>query len=308
LGAALSEFIEVQKMMEEALKNLREEVKKEATRRIQGHMTKENFDEAKDIVKRLENFTKFSFKSNAEEISSFAKNMFEEEFPFSETVPFQKMEITKDEKEKEGNIEDLKEMLENVGYNSNLRAKEEDENVLNQLRKLEEAKLIQTGNLSLYGKREMLFEFTEKGRECFQKWFHVTPNPTLKEQIESKHSSLTKGLFLYDVENALQEREYIIEDSSLNQIEISKGKEYYHLTLLADEKKESAIHKILDRKNQLKNIGFITPTNHANEIAKKATETWTKKNPTKCKFLSIHFATVKNIKEDPKIFHSMIFK
>jgi len=316
LEEALQAFMEADEGMREALQFLREATKEEGLKTIQVHINDENFISANAIIEHLNSFTKLEFHSNADEISTFAREIFQEEGSktsyqrtplkkklnkvnmFSNVALVTEEEIDTDEKE----------ILKTLGYTAISRVKDATKDLNEEvLWNLSEKGYIEIEEIILGEKTSVTFELTEKGKEEFEKIAGIEANESFKSQLMKKHGSISKGFFLYDVENGLQQRDYQINEIGANQIEIAKDNRHFYLTVDAGEFEENDYFKILNRKNQLKNIGFICLNESVMNQAKESTMKWSKQNESKCKFLSVHFTTLDRIENEATIFQTENF-
>ena len=320
IQTALNDFIKAQAVVEKTLDALREEVKLQATRKIHAHMIEEDFESSNQVIKQLESFTRYSFLSNGEEITQLAKQIIGEggyeelsnhSFLKKETSikPFHSFK--EDVDKNNDNLISIEEeqAIEFIGNNGDERKWNKRNNTFyHHVKTLEDKGYIQSYPVHLYESVFSLYSLTKSGKEVYEKRCGVSSGLSLIEELESQHTSIEKGLFLFDVENEFQKRNYIIEDSKLTHLEISKGKEHFYLTLVSKSHAESYYANALNKKNQLKNIGFIFAKQEELEKAKRYTEAWTEQNRTKCRFLTIHFATLEDVSENPDIFSSIDFK
>lgn len=324
---AFETFVEYNEIMNEALNDLRDAVKKEGSKKIQELINNEEFDSVERINQELKEFTKLSFESNAEEIGEFAKGLFEKDANRmknktvsrakkklgeinEEKSSFSDVSVITDEQTEERLDLEEKEVqtIKTLGYTSASRIEDaKDDLNESEIKSLSKKGYINTEEIAIGGNKFLSFELNEQGKEKFKELFEIEPNESHRIQLKKKYPSIRKGFFMYDIENGLEERGYEIHDISLNQIEISKDRRHSYLTPDIGDFKVEEYKKILNRKNQLKTIGFICPTKEIMKKAKKATNEWAKGNPAKCKFLTVHFTTLEMIKEEANVFETIKF-
>ena len=305
---ALEVFMRYTEEMEKTLKVLREAVKEQGSDSIQHYINDENFQKANEIISELNEFTNMEFTSNAQEIYAFAEKIMKSQ----PEVPHKQKNknITTVSIVKESNTLEQKEIdfVKTIGYTSLSRltdtTEEMDESVLSSLIKKGyiEGETIQIANEEVF-----VFELSQQGKKLFEQTYRIEPNESLKSQLNKKYASLPLGFFLFDVENTLQQRNYQVNEIGVHQIEIVKDKRYTYLTPDLGKFSEQDYFKVLNRKNQLKNIGFISLNEELMENAKNATKKWAEKNKQKCKFLTVHFTTPEKMEQSPKIFDTLRF-
>lgn len=315
---ALDKFIKCNEDMENALKELRDALKTESSQIIQRHIGNEEFDKANQIINKLNEFTKVDFKSNAGEIKTFAENIFNiQEKSYLDTPQINIIsEKQIEEIDAEEEIDEIKkfealshqeqEIVENIGYSGISRLK--DFNVVieqTDILSLEKKGILKAEEIK-YGKEKLLtFELTEEGRKYFEDICGIEANESLKSELKKKHKTIEKGFFLYDLENALQNRNIEIHSLGENQVEISEDGKHCYLTPDIGNFTKSDYLRILNQKKQLLNIGFICANNEILNKAKTIVQEWFEGNEQKSKLLTIQLTNIGNIEEKARFFETL---
>lgn len=305
---ALEVFMGYTNQMEEALKTLREAVKEQGSENIQHFINEEQFEKANEIIKELNEFTKMEFESNAEAIYAFAEKIIESQ-PEALRKPKQKTAPIVSVVKESDNLRAMEmALLKEIGYTSLSRLSDTSEPFEEDvLLSLMDKGYLKGERITSVKEEFYAFELSDKGKTEFEETYGIEPNESLKSQLEKKYNSLSLGFFLFDVENALQERNYQVNEMGVHQIEILKDKRYTYLTPDMGRFAEKDYFKVLNRKNQLKNIGFVSINEEVMEKAKQATKKWADNNKDKCKFLTVHFTTIEKMEESPKEFDVIRF-
>lgn len=310
---AIKDFMDSVNTMKDALEVLRTTVKQQGSVAIQEQISRENFEFADSILESLKEFTQMEFESNAEEILEYASGIIQ-----LETVPavkkakvqsYNSSTTTKIQtRERESLNEKELSLIETIGLTGLSRTKDATEELVEELiEELEEKGYLSLETIRWNEESFYLFELTEKGKQEFKSRFGMEANESFKSEMKKKNSSLTKGLYLYDIENALQTREFKIHKMNDNQIEISKNNVHYYLTPDMGQFRERDYYEILNKKNQLKSIGFICVDKNHMEKTKEIVQKWVSENEKKCKFLSIHLTTIDDIENNVNIFDSLVY-
>lgn len=136
------------------------------------------------------------------------------------------------------------------------------------------------------------------------------PKPTVTHQpiVEKKEEKVAAPIDLLDeAVDAFKQRSFSIHKIEKHHLEISKDNLHYYFTPVYGNPTSEFYHKIMEEKNELKNIGFICSNKEILEKAKKHTLEWTDQNKSRCKFLSVRFTTIEDIKHTPKVFETVPF-
>lgn len=305
---ALQVFMGHAKQMEDALKILREAVKEQGSDSIQHYINEENFERANEIISELNHFTNLAFVSNTEEIYAFAEKIIGRQTEVPHRIKNQTISAISVVKSATALEPNEVELLKSIGYTSLSRLADAPETMEEHvLHSLVEKEYVQGENVPFSEGEVFVFELSPKGKKEFESLYGIEPNESLKSQLTKKYTSLSIGLFLFDVENSLQRRNYQVNEAGIHQIEVVKEKRFTYLTPDLGQFAEEDYFKILDKKNQLKNIGFVSMNEPLMEKAKKATKTWAEQNQEKCKFLTVHFTNVEKMEQSPKIFDTLRF-
>lgn len=303
---ALRKFIECHQEILESLNELRITAKEEGSKIIQNHVKEENFTSATKVIKELDTFTKIEFESNIERIISSAQSIFEG----TEKLIEKETKHISVSKEIGGILlsEMEKETLEIVGLTGVSRIQDSKKEIkIQTLNSLEEKGLLRIEDIQWGVHTTKTFELTIRGKQKFKELFGMEATDSFKTEIVEKYGSVEKGFFLYDVESSLQLREFTVNELNGADIEVSKDNKHYYLTSLYNNVDEKEYFKILDEKNSLKSIGFICADKASLTKAKEATEKWTTENESRCRFLSVHLATIEDIKNSPKVFETLSY-
>lgn len=305
---ALQVFMEYAEQMEDALKLLREAVKEQGSDSIQHYINEENFEKANEIIKELNEFTNMEFDSNAQQIYGFAERIINSQSDIPHKAKAKAIPSVSVIKPSRILGPKENELIKTIGYTSLSRLTDATEQFEEDvLYSLLDKEYIDGEDVEIAGEKVFIFELSETGKKEFEQTYGIEPNESLKSQLIKKYSSLSLGFFLFDVENALQERNYQVNEIGVHQIEVLKDKRYTYLTPDLGQFTENDYFKVLNRKNQLKNIGFVSINEESMENAKNATQKWAKKNQEKCKFLTVHFTTPQKMEQSPKIFDTLRF-
>lgn len=309
---ALQTFMEYNVEMQEALKELRGAVKVHGSASIQNYIEEENFDEANLVIEELNQFTNLDYISNFNAIYSFAEKILNEgppstikantkqkKFPnqYKNISVINEIPLNKEESE----------VIKELGYTSVSTYKNSNTEIINEknIANLTNKGFVDIEEVELDGKIIVTFELNENGKLTFKNLFGIEPNESYKSLLLKKHDSLTTGLFLHEVETGFNKRGFQINDMSVNQIELMKDKRHTYITPDLGFFTEEEYFKILNRKNQLKNIGFVCIDSETMQRAQKATKSWANSNESKCKLLNVHFTTIENIENTPNIFETI---
>lgn len=317
---ALDKFVEMNKGLTEAVQELKAAAKDQGSQRIKEFIDEDKFELANQIITELNEFSKIEFKSNAEETYTYAERILKGEILTEEkkTSFPERDEIKASNQDKVSNVTVIKEpakleekeleLIKTIGYTSVSRFKDSK----NMVDKETFEKMVQKGYVTsevveMHGEIVNIFELSEKGISEFKNTFNETPAESHKSLLTKKFGDATKGFFLFDIERALSEREFKINEVGLQQIEVTKDNRHSHLTPDMGTFEEADYLKILDRKNQLKNIGFVCINEDVKKAAEKATRKWVENNQDKCKFLTVHFTTIDKIQNSPNVFETINF-
>ena len=307
---ALEVFMKYTAQMDEALKTLREAVKEQGSDSIQHYINEENFEKANETISELNAFTHMEFTSNAQEIYDFAEKIIQSQPETPHKTKSKAKAITNISIVKEPKMLEEKEaeLMKAIGYTSLSRLVDTNEEFQEELvLSLIEKGYLEGETIASSEGDVLIFEFTPKGKKEFEDTYGMEPNESLKNQLKKKYGSLSLGFFLFDIENALQNRNYQVNEIGVHQIEVLKDKRYTYLTPDMGQFSEEDYFKVLDRKNQLKNIGFVSIDEASMESAQEATKKWTQKNQEKCKFLTVHFTTIEKMVHEMKEFDIIRF-
>jgi hypothetical protein len=126
--------------------------------------------------------------------------------------------------------------------------------------------------------------------------------PKIKTDIQERSVDL-----LEEAIEAFKQRSFSIHKTEEHHIEISKDNLHYYFTPIYGDPNAEFYHKVMEEKNELKNIGFICDSKDVLEKAKKYSMEWTEQNKSRCKFLNIRFATIDEVKNTPKVFETVTF-
>lgn len=297
IEASLEKFKKTYEEMTNSLEDLKRNAKEEGAKVIEGKIRDDQFDSATGIIRELDEFTKLVLESNAEEIIQSVEKIFNTRQ--SKIAPF-KFEPKVDKK--------VEKALEIIGYSGDSRLKDVGEEISEEtIRKLHKEGLLSIEQIPCGKDMLMTFELTTKGRRKFEELFGDEPNESLKSRIERKYENVEKGFFLYDIENGFKNRGYDIHEFDEQNIEISKDEIHYYLIPDLGYFDEEDYFDILDRKNELKNIGFVAINFNVLKKARIAVEKWVLENESKCDFLSIHFTSIQNIENSNRIFDTISF-
>jgi len=305
---ALKKFMQCHHEILESLEELRATAKEEGSKVIQAHVKGENFTSATKVIKELDTFTKIEFDSNIEKIIQSVQGIFEGAERIVEKESYSTTSFKREERQIIGLNELQKETLEIIGITGVSRIQDSKKELkLAVLKSLEEKGLLKMEEIQWGMHTTKTFELTSDGKAKFKEMYGMEATDSFKTEIMQKYGSVEKGFFLYDVESSLQERDFNINELKENSIEISKDNKHYYLTSLYQNMSEEDYFSILDERNSLKSIGFICADKAIMNKAKEATEKWTRKNESRCRFLSVHLATIDDVKNSPKIFETLSY-
>ncbi|QST02333.1 hypothetical protein IMZ31_23055 (plasmid) [Pontibacillus sp. ALD_SL1] len=271
-------FVQSIQQMESSFEVLKKEVKRRLSEELHEAVQEDDYKKANQLISYTEMIARLSVTTNAEELLISVSSFLGEEVSSEKEMP------TKREKE----------LIEKIGYNSSSCLKDGDYE-LGEIKELKRKNLIHYEVVEVGGKENALCSLTNKGKESFEEWFGFSPALSLKESFEKEYIPLNKGAFLYEAENAFQEKEYVIDDSSVNEIEVTKNGVHCYITLLSDEARKEEVFKILNRKHALMNIGFVCKDERSKKNVEQITEEWKKANPHKCKMVQIRHASIETL-------------
>lgn len=312
---ALNKFVEMNEGLQEAVLELKAAAKGQGSQRIKEYIDEDKFELANQIISELNEFSKIEFKSNAAETYTYAEKLLKSEIAAQEkkTSFSGTEELKTPTQDKVSNVTVIKEtdkleapeveLIKTLGYTSVSRFKD-SKNMVDEttFETMVKKGYVTSEVVEMNGEVVNIFELSDKGVREFEKTFNERPAESHKSLLTKRFGDATKGFFLYDIEKALSEREFKINEIGLQQIEVTKDNRHSHLTPDMGTFDEAEYLKILDRKNQLKNIGFICINDEVKKAAEKATRKWVESNQDKCKFLTVNFTTVDKIQNSPNVF------
>ncbi|PGK52529.1 hypothetical protein CN918_32610 [Priestia megaterium] len=282
--SALNVFVENNKKAQESLHALREEVKREGSFKIQRYMLNNQFEEAQNIMKHLEEFSAVELESNASYISETITTLFidNNQFDTTEDTTYKTNMVIEDEL---SFVE--REIIEEIGYNAVSRLKDMKTKVTEQnLYTLEQKGYLKIENVRWGHDAFLVFELTEKGKVYFQTRYgleagHSTPYPEVELDIELVQNKLKVGGY-----QILGVKDELIEFQMDN-------KSCYMMIPM------ESMSLQMDRYSQYKNLGVICKDEEQLAKAYSQTNEWVEHNKVKSKFLSVHFTTIQAMEKNP---------
>lgn len=292
---SLTKFKKAHEEMVKALESLKSEAKEEGAKLIQKYIQDNQFNDATGVIQELDEFTQVEMDSNAEDIINSVERIFK---PETNKVAAFKLDKAVGNKEERA--------LEIIGYSGDSRQKDLRETIEEStLQKLYNESYLNIEQIPCGKDMLTTFELSEKGKRKFTELFGDEPNESMKSKLEKEYRSLEKGYFLYDIEQGLKKRGFGIHELTEEAIEVSKDDSSYYLTPDFGQFSEEDYFDILDRKNELKNIGFIAKNFAELKKARNAMQKWVLENESKCSFLTVHFTSIHNIETSSRIFETV---
>ena len=281
---ALSEFIENNKKAQDSLHTLREEVKREGSFKIQRHMLNNQFEEAQNIMKLLEEFSAVELESNASYISETITTLFidNNQFAAEEPGPYENKMGPEDEL---SFVE--REIIEEIGYNAVSRLKDMKTKATEKnLYVLEEKGYLKIEAVKWGHDSFLVFELTEKGKVYFQ----------TRYGMEAGQSTPFKGIELdIDlVQKTLQSGGYQVLGIKDDLVEFQMDNKSCYMMIPME-----SMELQMDRYSQYKNLSVICKSEEQLTKAYSQTSEWVEHNKVKSKFLTVHFTTLLAMEQNP---------
>ena len=306
----------------EAVEQLKKAIKDERTQHIQEFIQSEEFASATQILEDLNVFTKVKYQSNLSEIEKALRSVMDKDYtaPPQEEIIEEPVQVMQENKERPTApavvqeevaiaVETRKltlqeeEVIRTIGYGGISRVKDGknvDQVTVNSL--------LQKGYLNPGAtKQSATFELSETGKQQFQELEGIEASPSFLQEMLRKDKNLDQAYFIYDLENVLQERQFKIENFEGNNIDLSRDNFYYYLNLNQGDLTPTDFVSILEEKHRLKSIGFICINEDVLQETKKQVNDWVANNKTKCRYMTIHYATILRLEnsEEQNVFETV---
>lgn len=296
IDEALHDFIESHRKTLASLDVLRGKMKEESSNTIQHYIQNDDFDTAQKMIAELNKFTKLNYTANVEEIIGTTQLLLETFKEKKPTIQTDQTHLTAEEKD----------ALELFGTTGIARLQDVSVDITTQtLQSLKQLGLLEEEMVRFGTYATTVMELSEAGKQAFHTHFDKEAVESFKQEMLKPHGDIAKGFFVYDVRNALLSRGFAVGQMEGETMEITKNDVPYHLSFLHQPVEKDTFFHELEEKNVLKNIGFICTDATILEQAKALTETWTKLNESKCRFLSVHLGTIDGIKNSPTTFETL---
>mgnify|MGYP001056007450 CR=1 FL=1 len=282
--SALNVFVENNKKAKESLHTLREEVKREGSFKIQRYMLNNQFEEAQNIMKLLEEFSAVELESNASYISETITTLFidNNQFEIQEqpnTVAYANIENELSFVERE--------IIEEIGYKAvsrlkDMKTKTTEQNLYN----LEQKGYLKIESVRWGHESFLVFELTDKGKVYFQNRYGMEAGETTPfTEVE---------LDMQLVENTLKVGGYQVLGVKDELIEFQMDNKSCYMMIPME-----SMALQMDRYSQYKNLGVICKDEaHLTKVFNQTNE-WVENNKVKSKFLSVHFTTKQAMEQNP---------
>lgn len=282
---ALDEFKKNNEKMKTSLSALRDAVKEQGSFKIQRYMLNNQFEEAKKIMKLLEDFVQVDLESNSDSISESVHTLFVDGILEEDTEL--ETYVDEDNQSSEGLSFIEKEILEEIGYTAvstlkDMKTRANQKNIENlcKMGYLEQEKVS-------WGKEEfVIFEFTEKAKLYFQTKYGIEAK-SKKEQKEEYN--------LLNVEERLIKLSYQIIKNDGEIIEFKMENKSCYFMILTDN-----IENQMNRHFKFKNIAILCKNEDQIDKAIEQAKIWVTKNTDKSRYMMLHFTTMEKMTENPQ--------